>query len=347
MSLRDVVRQIHGPTDLSSDIDRFISTQEKQFPSNREEGWHPSEFCGACARALVINSLVVIPKKEIKPKLRRIFDVGTSTHRLYQEEYLGPMGVLWGKWRCSRCHTVKWGFMPKRRCACTEEDRDSTCFRVCGEGVEQRTATSWPYTIWSKRLMENRGGCIHCGVWGHWEFREIPFKSDNTLLSKPIVGHSDGLIRLGTFWIVLEIKTINSYGFAALREPKENHVLQGTTYTELVLRKKVRRLPGEIQVPTPDELWILYVGKNTSDEKVYKIPIDMEMREKGARLLEKPELVDQSIEKGVLPLRLVECDSKKAKRAKKCAAKKYCFAKEVTFAKLKKLGEEQRGRLTK
>lgn len=45
-----------------------------------------------------------------------------------------------------------------------------------------------------------------------------------------VVGHGDGKLKIKEHKPMLEIKTINSRGFASLKEPKEEHKVQATTY---------------------------------------------------------------------------------------------------------------------
>jgi len=337
MALKDLIRDVHGPKTirLSPAIDKYLVHNET-LPNDHDFGWHPSSFCDSCPRAQVISDVLGLELGEgsIAPKLRRIFDVGSACHRWYQEEYLGPMGILWGKWRCSRCHGTTWGFMPKNRHGCERSLEDTTCWKLCG-GEEGRL---------DQAKIAKRGGCIHCGVWGRWEFKEIPFRLEHPELEEPVLSHTDGLLWLAQTWITLEVKTINSFGFAALNDAKLQHVLQGQCYSELLMRKAVRGLPPDVEVPEPEKLLVFYIGKNTSDEREFLMDVD---REVGSAVLEKPLIVERSMETRELPPRHEECEGKPlTKRAKKCKAKKYCFAANVSFANLVKY-RSNHGRRTK
>ena len=111
MGLGDLIRKVHGNESVSVAIDNFLTRQEAT-PSKRSFGWHPSEFVGMCPRAQVLRMLLRVKYEPIKPGLRRIFDVGSALHRVYQNDYFGPMNDLWGKWECLRCDRILWGLFP-------------------------------------------------------------------------------------------------------------------------------------------------------------------------------------------------------------------------------------------
>lgn len=52
------------------------------------------------------------------------FDYGTALHWWFQHKYLGPMGALWGEWRCVKCDHVEEGVMPVscEKCDCERFD---------------------------------------------------------------------------------------------------------------------------------------------------------------------------------------------------------------------------------
>lgn len=114
MGLLDFFEITNGPSDIISRLNKFLTEREKS--SEPRTGWHPSSFCGMCPRAYVIKKLVKDPVEPLDPGLIRLFDTGHAHHYWYQNVYFGPMGVLWGPWKCLSCSTVTWGFRPGEKC---------------------------------------------------------------------------------------------------------------------------------------------------------------------------------------------------------------------------------------
>lgn len=225
MSLTDLVSASLVDEYLAPVIDCEIRRQQQlKDGGDRAPGLHPSEVAGACPRLVCLWRSVRPefhpPGDEIDVWLQRIFDDGTMHHLWYQERYLGPAGVLYGTWVCSRCKREVVGFMPKDSCDCHKsvysQHMPEFCIRHCavempGEGVKERLVLSAERT-------EARGGCIACGqrnpvAWGEWKFREPKIKVDDIGL----VGHSDGLVCVDDRWFVLEIKTANARSFTMMK----------------------------------------------------------------------------------------------------------------------------------
>lgn len=316
MSLSDLIRDVHGsePMALKPLLDVHMRKLE-EYPSNRADGWHPSEFCDSCSRATILNKLLdkEVPF-EVGPRLRRIFDYGSALHEWYQNKYLGPMGILWGKWQCSRCREIEWGFMPNDRHDCEAGSFQNTyacrnhCSRDDGRGAD------------AEKIGE-RGGCLHCGKWGFWEFAEVPVLYQHPKLDKVIVGHSDGLVLLDC-WRVLEMKSINDRGFNGLLGPKTGHRNQCEIYGGLIARGRVRAAPKNVEVPTPTGGLVLYMGKDKSVEKEFPFDLDDERYD---RLMQYPHEVEAAMEEEELPPRHVECKNRGTGRAKACKVKSHCF----------------------
>jgi hypothetical protein len=323
MPLVDVFRQtrnLFGENDtelpsIRDKINSFLETSQS-LPNNREHGWHVSSFCDACARSMVLERIRNISSKDpVDPKLQRIFDIGTNTHRWYQEKYFGPMGILWGKWACSRCGEVLWGLMPKSPHRCAPVLSTRRCKIECDLN---------DIGSYNSKKVDARGGCLHCGWWGSWEFQEIPFRLFLDGLDLPILGHTDGLLLLGRTWVVLEIKTINSFGFGYLNGPRPGHVYQGFVYGELIRRKNIPGLPDGVNVPIPTKVLVLYVEKNTSSEKEYLVDLNKEV---GSKILRRPLFVEECIEDKRLPPKHKDCPNMSSKRAKKCNIRRLCFGR--------------------
>ena len=287
MALKDIIRDVHGPNELIPLINQYVSSRPGDY---REEGWHPSGFAGMCARKEVLMKLVNWPEEEWNPdtRLLKIFDVGKALHEWYQNKYLGPMGILWGKWKCSICGQIEWGTMPGIPCKCL--------------GMIARSSKLPPARM-------------------TWHYEEIPLKYEWEGCEKPVVGHSDGLVKVGVSWKELELKSINDYGFSKLGSAKPEHVSQGKVYMELVRRKCVRGLPEGIEVPVPDALLMLYVNKDKSIEKEFEFPYD----DQGARELEQPERYERAFIEKILPERHHLCTNMLTNPANDCPVGSYCF----------------------
>lgn len=310
MSLDDLIRDVHGDQKLKVRLEQYLRFAGNK-PSNRADGWHPSQFCDMCAREHVIRALLKEPDVfEVSTRLRRIFDYGTALHDWYQNNYLGPMGILWGRWKCSRCKKVQWGFMPEDRCSCAPAESTQACAMNCKRGG-----------LWDPKLQDERGGCIHCGIWGRWEYAEVPVKYEHEELSKPVVGHSDGLVKLDC-WRVLEMKSINERGFKMLPDAKPSHRNQAELYGELIRMGKTTA-PKSVRVPKPKGAVVMYLAKNTSEEKEFSFDLDQARAQK---LLSQPVLAERSLREGKkLPIKHQDCDTMFAKRAEKCDMRTWCF----------------------
>jgi CRISPR/Cas system-associated exonuclease Cas4 (RecB family) len=85
--------------------------------------------------------------------------------------------------------------------------------------------------------------------------REVPIRNDK----RKILGHADGILRLDGGKQLLEIKTINSRGFAKLDGPKPEHKMQTTVYM------------AELKLPTTI---FVYYEKDAGQIKEYSYDCD-------------------------------------------------------------------------
>lgn len=166
-------------------------------------------------------------------------------------------------------------------------------------------------------------GC-DCGDKRVLEYLEVPVKASLPGgFSTPIVGHSDGLLKIGTFWYLLEIKSINDNGFTWMKQARDSHVKQAGIYCELIRQGMIRFGSHEkIEIPQIRQIIILYVNKNRSVERQYNIDPDPDAARKE---LEKPYLVERAFKNKELPARREECVNMMKKPAKDCALCSYCF----------------------
>lgn len=87
-------------------------------------------------------------------------------------------------------------------------------------------------------------------------------------------GHADGLVKIeGGEWALLELKSIGSYGFKALTEPKQDHVDQAKTYATIIRRDGYLLADGTKMPPIPELERIIfgYVSKDNLDVKQYNL----------------------------------------------------------------------------
>ena len=112
--------------------------------------------------------------------------------------------------------------------------------------------------------MEERGGCIHCGKWGSWDYQEYSIKIKDIAGIKGLdaVGHVDGvLVDADGNKKIVDIKTINQTGFDWLKSPKDSYVYQLHLYMEGLDIK---------------DSCILYVNKTDGSMKLFDVPYDKE-----------------------------------------------------------------------
>lgn len=324
MALKDLIRATRredGTTvDVRAVLDRYLVHRASR-PSHREKGvWHPSEIASDrfCPRFEILRRRykIRVPAEEVDVGKERIFDVGHALHRWYQEEYFGPSGILWGNWRCSRCHTVVAGVMPTDSCvACQWQGLgrdliDVRCKEACGITEEH------PEQDHRGRLAQEvggRGGCIHCGWWGQWEFSETRVQ----IPELNIIGRIDGLLldERGQPEIVLDIKTTNQHRFQSILSsgaaPEEN-VLQLNLYMR-AMRK--------------DRGVLFYICKN--DGRVHEIHVRYDSALAEAKLGELSTIrnaVEHEVGARVpLPDRHSQCRGPLTKMAQDCPARGVCF----------------------
>ncbi len=284
MGLSDLIRKVHGSDVLSVLLDQHVLFREKEAPP-RAFGWHPSGFVGMCARQAVLERLVVTAKERdsFGAQLLRIFDVGSALHAWYQNNYFGEMGILWGKWECLRCDAIRWGTRP------------------IGPA------------------------CPECKKSARWNYLEVPLRARlGDTIKKCIVGHSDGIIQVQGRWYVLEIKTILEDGFTWQKKASPKHVQQAQVYGELIRQGKVwfDGYEGDRTVPEVLGIIILYINKNRSVEREYRLDFDQD----GARAeIKKPYLVEMAFQHKEFPARCGECVNMLQNPAKKCPMVTYCF----------------------
>jgi hypothetical protein len=188
---RRLVAESANPAwDFVKDLAHWLEHGKTEPP--RKPGLHASSLWKTCARIPLLSKQHVLSLEPIKAGQRMTFDVGSALHFWMQNDYLGPMGRLWGDWKCLRCQkVVAQGTMPEH---CPECD------------------APW----------RSRDGCYNINY-------SESFVQDREL---DYCGHCDGLLLDRTLQKkrVFEFKTISKSQYGGLHEAKAAHVIQVHAY---------------------------------------------------------------------------------------------------------------------
>lgn len=184
----------------------YLASLNDAEDESREEGFHPSQLFDFCPRQRILAHY--FPKPGVKyfsPETFTRFDWGTAWHWFTQNYYFGPMGLLWGSWKCNHCgHHVKDSLMPPPHLECRSEGA-----RAHLEAVEAEIAAG---------RRPRRGG--------YWTYQERRVRTD-----EGVVGHVDGILVMP--WgerVLLEVKTIAARWFKQLYAPDPKYVFQISIY---------------------------------------------------------------------------------------------------------------------
>jgi hypothetical protein len=86
---------------------------------------HVSQLYDLCTRQAAITIAENIPPegrgKVVDVGDRVVWDVGKAVATVVRHWYLGPMGLLYGTWRCGTCQAAVDGLMPRQPCACGQQ----------------------------------------------------------------------------------------------------------------------------------------------------------------------------------------------------------------------------------
>lgn len=250
-----------------------------------------------------INSPYGCDRKEALSRIERIFtdkttddvskgrygDIGTAIHSVVQDQYLGPSGVLFGRWRCPSCHRISptMSVYPKGD--------------YCQQWVTVQNTD--PNTQERSLLVQEEKVSVACAdfqkmaeadgrpAWLYAELRVF----DQAL---NISGRVDGII-LGPdkTWFTLELKTVSPNVFAGLQPetasvarypflantplagatvlapsryqlPKNYHVTQASIYSELLIKDCEA---GKIPLPASGYrgTFIVYVSRDSLEMRAF------------------------------------------------------------------------------
>lgn len=117
----------------------FIELRDRrgvQYKDERKPGYHVSGLTKMCARKLILRNLqnwefghfisadeVELRDDDIQPDYEHPakeiqFEVGSAIHEAYQNHILGPSGVLFGYWHCSKCEAKLGPSLMPKFCHC-------------------------------------------------------------------------------------------------------------------------------------------------------------------------------------------------------------------------------------
>src|SRR3989344_1748178 len=229
----DSLSRARGPAEeLSLRLNEFLN-RLNDLPDFRGDHFHPSSIGKLCPRLEALKLAYPIRAEKVRPGMRELFDVGHSLHDWYRNKYFGPMGVLVGRWQCSRCHKIKEGLMPKNPCECQK-----SCTLDC---------------VWPGGFEAPNRDCVTCGKWGEWKYKEYKFHNEEWNIG----GSTDGMLQLADGKRrLLEIKTINDRGFGQLQITDDTYLYQINCYMWL---------------SGVNEAVIIYIDKNTSERKQFTV----------------------------------------------------------------------------
>jgi len=179
-------------TNFRHDLLKWLVEGKTEPP--RAPGLHCSSLWKTCPRVPLLEAKYAqyIQIEDETAGGRMTFDVGHALHDLIQNNYLGPFGRLWGKWKCLACQKVTHeGTMPEACPKCDIPWRDEA------DGIQNIL------------------------------YAELFVKDDQL----KYCGHCDGIVltREGNK-VVFEFKTISPSQYRGLKAPKHEHVVQVHAY---------------------------------------------------------------------------------------------------------------------
>lgn len=313
MSLAVVYSRIQGVLDehrrqgVGGWLFERIGSVEPVYPMKPDDIIRASSVGSLCPRLETLCAKHdIVRKREIKPDLRWTFDVGTLTHHLYRDWYLGPAGMYRGSWKCLRCG---W-------------NTDGT--RVDERGYPLQSFCPFPPHPSRKsiRLVKMPESCGGCGApredregYKTIVFREWQLRNDEYGIS----GHTDGW-RFDTNrreLLLQEIKSAapSSFAYTSLNGPYPENKRQFQMYLWLTGFKA-----GEI-------VYINKAGKNDKGDpwdgfvKTHFLRFDRPWFK--AAVLDQIKLLRECLQKGIVAEG--HCSSPASKRARWCQHKELCF----------------------
>ena len=109
-------RTVGGPLGLREALHLALTVVEEK--TYLADSWlHASSLHNLCSMHRVLQQVHQRPQA-VTPCDRMRWDIGHAVQAWVSNRYLGPMGRLYGEWRCLRCRVVTVGQMPPQCGAC-------------------------------------------------------------------------------------------------------------------------------------------------------------------------------------------------------------------------------------
>jgi len=273
-------------SDLVSRTVKGVLSSLNWVPSDRSPGVHCSEMYKFCPRRKMFEELDPIDgAKDVDALTMARFNLGTALHDLYQNQYLGPSGILLGRWECKRCGFTVGG-----------TDRDSWLPMPSGP-CEKCLETAKCECIWSDDCSVEKH-CQLCPLGGFWRYVELPVRDEET----GYVGHTDGILNTDPLSL-LELKSAGPRSYRYLKKPYDSHVLQASLYMRPLGLDQAR---------------IVYIDKANEDDNIVKefvVDYDEAAVERALALVRSYNAAREAKE---FPPRILGCDTRNCPWASRC-----------------------------
>lgn len=278
-------------------IIRECATRHKEVPPLKSSDWlSMSQVPYMCPRAEAICLLDNYNRTDVvDATLRLIFENGNAFQDILRD-IIAPSGVLYGMWRCKNCDYVHGSIDGE--------------FTINDRGAKEA------------ELLERINCPPTCGVeipgYGKCECTEFEYIEETIIdNNNRIKGHPDGFIENRNHEDLLELKTINDYGYRQIKDaPRPEHVEQASWYAWRTNKKYIL---------------IIYFNKNGGAYRVHRLPVQDEIIDRiYKRVREIWRIVKEFEETGrIETLPEKTCDSIKNTKAKRCEVCERCFELDI------------------
>lgn len=201
MGLGDILQEAVGSGTLLRAIESGFKQDRPKPPLNSDSYLRASAIPGLCAREEVICANDDVMRRDsVDPGLNLTFLHGTALHWAVQNKLLGPLGSLYGTWRCDKCGHLH------------------------GDSATAASPADFSWAV----PMPKKCAVPDCG--GHELTYVEPAFVDHDLR---LTGHTDGLLVLPGLpgMGILEVKSIGERGFREVQNvPQIGHMVQAHIY---------------------------------------------------------------------------------------------------------------------